>query len=363
MSDGKPAASAREMAKDTRKSLERPRAASLDFMLCLNHMLKQQLGRPLKKFDIGDLLQRCKVVDKEVIFPEGTQLANGILPMITFAADQASDQCCPFAFMKHKLKLNMEQFPDMAHMSNNSTLNAAIKAGFHSTLRLSISIFNVRHGPRKNGAFQRELETAAADISNNLACDDPLVRVFWGPVCADRRWEAQDEVGEASCSAWLRTLCASRSASAKGPQAGTSRWYSYIHALAFWDEYWSETLFVGVFLAICSGWAKQWSDIFSPSPKEVSERLRAMEAELVRQAAAAKAKQQASSEGEPKAASSSSCAPAPESGPSSSATAPSSSGAAAARSGAPGAEAQKPSGDGRAGSSCCAHRSVFTLWL
>lgn len=352
LSNDRPAASARELAKQTKKVLERPRAASLDFILCLNNALRQQLGMTLKSFDVGELLEACKVEGGKVVFPCGTKLANGILPMLTISADQASDQCCPFSFMRNKLCLNFEKFPDLAHMSNNSTLNAAIRSGFHSTVRLSISIFNVRYGPRNNGAFQRALETAAADISANIACDDPLVRLFWGQVCRDRRWQAQDEVREASCAAWLRSLCASRAANTKGPQAGTSRRYSYIHTLTYWDEYWTETLIIGVFLAVCSGWAKQWKDIFSPSPKEVSERLQAMEAELVRQASSGKAKQVSIEDGPPPASSSSSAPAAPDR-QGASAAASSSSGVADAPSGARIAAEKLPGGGATAGAACC----------
>lgn len=268
---------ARQIAKATKSALNAPRASSRDFLLAVEHALEVQLGKSLADFDHRGVLAECTVDGGRVVFPEGVKLANGIAPLLTISGDQASDQCCPFSFMRYHLGLSFLQWPDMAHMSNNSTLGAAVKVGFHSAVRLSISIFNMRYGPRNNGAFQRELESCAHGMSANMSAGDQLLRVFWEMVCEDRRWLTGPECDEAAAEKWLRELCVSRSATCKAPQAGTPRWYSYVHAHWYWDDYWCETLFIGTTLAISSGWAKSWADIFAPPAAEIQEGLQRME--------------------------------------------------------------------------------------
>lgn len=259
----KRAETAKEKTSKLRRALNMPRQASLDFLHCLENGLKGVFGVGLEKFEVADLLD-APVVSERVEFPASSGLSGDSIPaMLLVAGDQASDQCCPFAFLQG-LKLNFQQFPDRAHMSNNSSLNGAVRAGFQSAVRISISVCNLRYGPRNNGTFMRYLESGAADISQNLTHRDPLVQMMWPEVCRDKRWVDDELTSPAACDRWLATLCTTKCATVKGPQAGTSRWYSYVHALWFWDECWAETLMLGIFTSLCSGWARKWEELFGP---------------------------------------------------------------------------------------------------
>lgn len=210
-------------------------------------------------------------------FPAGTTLSGGIPPLLTIAADQASDQCCPFAYMKAKLLLCFEQHPDRTHMSNNSTLNACVRSGFQSTVRVSISIYNVRYGPRNNGTHMRDFENAASDMATNLDHTDALIRYFWKGVCNDKKWYDSAETSDLACDEWVAGMASSKTATTKGPQCGTSRWYSWVHAFFHWDDAWDETACVGTFLAVANGWVKKFQDLFTPDRQAIKKSLAAFE--------------------------------------------------------------------------------------
>lgn len=197
------------------------------------------------------------------MWPEGSGIPpGGVPPTLVMCGDQASDQTCPFSFLKYARALNFEQCPDRSHLSNNASLNAAVHAGFHGIIRVSVTIYNLRYGPRNHGRFFELLQASASDIATNISAKDPLVRHLWGAICEDRGWSGEDDAGQAACASFLRTLPASKAATVKGPQCGTSRWYSYIHCHWYWDAEWNTTVLLGVFTALCSGWAKVWQDIF-----------------------------------------------------------------------------------------------------
>ena len=252
----------RALRKATKRALNAPRQASLDFLLAVEHALEGVLGFGFARFDVSSLLE-CPVNDDGVVvWPGNSGIPVGGIPgVLTMASDQASDQCCPSAFLKNKLKLNFEQFPDTCHLANNSTLSGCVKSGFQAIQRISVSIYNVRYGPQNHGTFFRYLETAALDASR-LSPDDELVQTFWPLVCEDRQWDSEEQQSRDACFEWLQSLPCSRAATVKGPQTGTIRWYSYASGFWFWEGYWSETLFLGVYSAISQEWARRWTDIF-----------------------------------------------------------------------------------------------------
>lgn len=243
-----------------------PRQASLDFLQGVENQLQAQLGFGLARFDHREYLD-APISEGFVRFPPGAPWGEKGVPFIlVVSADQASDQCCPFSYLRWRLGLTFENFPDPSHLSNNSSLNACVASGFHGVLRLSIAIYNLRYGPRNSGQFMREMEDAGANAAASLGSSDQLVKFFWPGICEDQRLQGELETSPLACGEWLAGLSASRTCSRKGPQSGTSRWYSWIHAANFWDRHWTETLFCGTFVAIASGWAKNWADIFTGGP-------------------------------------------------------------------------------------------------
>lgn len=255
--------SARSTRQRVKRALNVPRQASLDFLIALDHQLDNHFGEGLSKFAVAKFLE-CPIQDGFVVFPPEAGCApRGVPPLLVVSGDQASDQCAPFAYMMWKLELHFQQFPDPSHMSNNSSLGACVKAGFHGPLRISIAVYNLRYGPRNNGQLMRELEDAGADIGANLDHNDELVQALWPAVCEEQRRLGAEESSPEACDAWLQGLAASRTCSVKGPQAGSSRWYSWVHAAKFWQRHWTETVLVCSFLAISNGWSKDWTDVFS----------------------------------------------------------------------------------------------------
>ena len=277
LSRGPEMASAKTARAKAKAKLSVPRQASYDFLLALEHALQAVLGCGLDKFNVERLLD-SPIEGGFVIFPkDGPCAEKGIPPMLVIAADQAGDQCCPFAFLKWgPPKLNFEQIPDRAHLSSNGSLNGCSRAGFHGYIRIAIAIINLRYGSRNSGQIQRLLEDVAADAAANLTSKDEWVRVCWPWVCEDKRWREPDEISDEACDAWLQGLPCSRSVCTKGPQAGSSRWYTWQHGQEYWDGYLVETFFLGVMVALMLKWITHWRDIFGSTRPPLRATLRAL---------------------------------------------------------------------------------------
>jgi hypothetical protein len=224
-----------------------------------------------KAFDNRHLLAAAAIVDGVVVWPADSGIdAGGIPKSLGCAADQASDNCCPFSYLKNKLQINFDQWLDPSHMNNNASWNGCTKAGYACTIRIMVSFQNIRYGPRNTGGFFKVLSDSAVDMSVNLAPKDPLVSMMWPKICDDKRHRAPSDVSPQACQQWLNELPQSRAASVKGPQSGLQGFYAYKRCGDYWDESHHETITIGVFASLCHNWARKWNDIFTVSPSDVT---------------------------------------------------------------------------------------------
>lgn len=95
------------------RALAAPRQTSLDLLMALENQLRGQFGVGLAKFDVVQYLD-SPVVDGFVGFPEAAPFRQrGLPPTLIIASDQSSCQCCPFAFLRWKARLNFFNAPTL----------------------------------------------------------------------------------------------------------------------------------------------------------------------------------------------------------------------------------------------------------
>lgn len=277
-------------------------------------------GRTLKSFQTMDPDAAEVKPNGELDLPHPASAAFGVPPLLTLVSDQQSVQLCSLAYCEYALRLNLVHWPDPFHMAWKDICEACAKSGFQAIVQASLVVFNVAYGPFHRAAFYNDLRGAASDVSVCMSPNDALLIQLWPAIMCDVDVAESDIGGEDQRAQWLRELPLQKPGDLKGPNAPTSRWFSFLHSQRHWDQSWHCKLLLLVWVALRKGWAAKEEDIFRHDTAAARQRVQeAMSALGSGAAAAASSSGSASSSaGSSSAASSNGRSAAPGVGPPSS---------------------------------------------
>lgn len=170
-----------------------PRLASFDVLQALQNALDGHCQRGLEYF-----------------------LPDGVPKCLTIVMDQDSKNWCGFWFLRNKLRLMVDGVMDPFHRRSNDMSAAIGDAGLRLTVAKGHLCNNIVYGPWQGGAYIRDLEEAAMDISEGLSPHDPLVLHMWPMIMADRDVYNPEDMGTEARTEFLKSLPVTKAFRLKG---------------------------------------------------------------------------------------------------------------------------------------------------
>ncbi len=252
-----------------KKLRKAPRTTTLDYINALDNALDGGLGRRLhdfaedKAFLANPVVLGSRQVSGTANNPEPTQIPA----TLTICTDEGSPQIAMMYFLLYELRLLMVAFRDPAHRCWNDVGNALKSCNLYSTILTSTLVFNLHYGPWKGAAWFSQIIDAATDMVTFLDPDDRLLVSVWDSICVDRGWHGSDATGAEARSVFLAGLQDVRAVTNKGPQVAGARWFSWMHAAAFWDKEWHTRLVLLLFICIQNGVLNARSTLFRSATK------------------------------------------------------------------------------------------------
>lgn len=251
--------------RTTKTATQIPRLATLDWLRSMDRALEFNTGKNFKSFNSKEYLQDSSVsADGMVMFPPTSGLAPGLAPpVLIITSDQQSTQTCGLSYLKHRLGLCVEHIPDPYHMMWNATKEAVVNSSMAGSLQAAIAVCNVAYGPWQRSSFARDIQGAADELAADADSENPLLLFWWDRIEKDQRHGITDE-SKTAREIFLRELTNSPAGGIKGPKASSSRFFSVMDALAFWDEHWHTKAWILTYISMKKGWAKHIDDILFP---------------------------------------------------------------------------------------------------
>lgn len=252
--------------RTTKTAATIPRLATLDFLRGLERALEINTGKRFSDFDNEKFLSSSTPGENgNIVYPASSHLKPGVSPpILVITSDQQSTQTCGLSYLKHKLRLSVEHVPDPYHMMWNATQEALVKVGMGGSLQAALTVCNVAYGPWHRSSFFRDIQGAADELSADGDTESPLLLFWWRAICRDRRGTGIADEGKVARSDFLHSLPTSPAGSLKGPKASTSRFFSVIDAICFWEEHWHTKALLLTHISFKKGWAKHIDEILFP---------------------------------------------------------------------------------------------------
>ena len=221
-----------------KKQAKLQRLAALDFCVALDWMIQAVAGHGLVHFIEPDA-------------PGGGEAKPmGDKSMLLLTIDQGSIGMAALWFM---MSVHMRMFPlfDLCHRCHNDALNAVKEAGMHTSLLLTIIIFNLSYGPFKGQSFWEQQCDGAKELVGRCSQDDPLV-LHYLPFILQEKGLVDD--GSYTVESIKEDLATATWLSVKGPRVAMSRWFTWRKAMRFWSAEWHLRLLLLTFFGLVDGW-------------------------------------------------------------------------------------------------------------
>ena len=181
-------------------------------------------------------------------------------PILIVCTDQEALQLAAVSYLRNKKGVFVEHVPDPAHRSHNDSSLALAAAGLMKFAVWSVSLYNLRFGPWRKGAWSRRVQETAEHIAANMTPSDPVLMHFFPEILADADLSPDMNTAEQR-EAWLRDLPNMTCVRTKGPKASLSRFNSLTTSHNALDKEWSALAFVLVVLCLESGWFQTLADL------------------------------------------------------------------------------------------------------
>ena len=205
----------------------------------------------------GQGLERFAGVDENLA-------AAKVPPVLVFAMDQHQVQWTALHFLQHgPAKLCCLGIFDNFHRRHNDMWAALKASGMIGHFLCKIPELNLCYGPWQNSAWLNDFMDGAADVSQGLTADDPLLLRVWPGICKDMGFLLPEQQDRAARSAFLQDLPNFTVFNHKGPKAATSRWMSWQGAFRFHDKFHHSKLLVAVYVSLKKGWISSADEVWS----------------------------------------------------------------------------------------------------
>jgi hypothetical protein len=99
---------------------------------------------------------------------------------------------------------------DPSHQYMNSINEGVTDAGYKPCMELFTVIANAAYGPYQKSAFFLQLQDAATEMAVNTGPNDALLLRFWGDICADHSWTADEDTNVDARIAFIQNLPANK---------------------------------------------------------------------------------------------------------------------------------------------------------
>ena len=260
-----------EGATQGKKLRKAPRVVTLEYINAVDNALYAGLNKRLH-----DFAEDATFLETPVVLASKQGAGTDIpMPMptkfpatLTICSDEGLPQTAMIYFLYYEMRLNIIALKDPAHRCWNDVSNALKACNLYSTVITSALVFNLHYGPWKGAGWFSQIIDAAADMVNVLSPSDRLLMSVWDSICADRGWHCSHEKGLGARRSFLAGLQDVRAVTNKGPQVAGSRWFSWMHAAAFWDQEWHTKLLLLLFICIQNGVLNSRSTLFRKPTKE-----------------------------------------------------------------------------------------------
>lgn len=249
MEDEEAHAAVRAPKAKKRETFTQPRLATLDWLNSVDNALRQGTNQGLERF-----------ANVSRHLSQGT-----VPPVLVFTMDQEQLQWTALYFLMFApgLQLCTLGIHDNYHRRHNDMMAALKASGMLGQFLCKIPEYNLCYGPWQNSAWLNDFMDGAADVSQGLTPDDPLLLRVWPGICKDLGYVLPEQQDRAARAAFLQDLPGLPVFTGKGPKAATSRWMSWQGSFRFHDRFHHCKLLVAVYVSLKKGWVSSADEIWS----------------------------------------------------------------------------------------------------